>query len=121
LAIEDEIMMAQESVTPPVQPPAAPPVQPPAAPPKVLNEQLGAETAEGMRQPDQNIQIVLMSRLESMTPEELKELDRAIDGRTAQVLIKLLPELEILINEVMSRGMGGDQPLPEMGALSGMV
>tara|TARA_R100000656_G_scaffold117522_3_gene90938 strand:- start:4471 stop:4833 length:363 start_codon:yes stop_codon:yes gene_type:complete len=120
LAIEDEIMMAQESVTPPVQPPPVqpPPVQPP---PKVLNEKLGVEAAEGMKQPDQNIQIVLMSRLESMTPEELKELDRAIDGKTAQVLIKLLPELEILINEVMSRGMGGNQPPSEMGALSGMV
>jgi len=122
LAIEDEIMM-QESVTSGTGGPPSPtsPVPPPPQPaPPTLNEAMGAETSEGMKQPDQRIQVVLMSRLQSMDPEELKELDRAIDSKTARVLVKLLPELEILISEVMNRGMGGDQS-SEMGALSGMM
>tara|TARA_Y100000356_G_C11033948_1_gene169941 strand:+ start:126 stop:491 length:366 start_codon:yes stop_codon:yes gene_type:complete len=121
LAIEDEMMM-KETMTEEVgrpTPPPAPPVQPTPAPP-TINEAMGVETAEAMKQPDQRIQIVLMSRLQSMDPAELKELDRAIDSKTARVLIKLLPELEILINEIMNRGMGGNQP-SEMGALSGMM
>ena len=118
MAIEDEIMM-KESVTEEVGRPTPPP-PPPAQPAPTLNEAMGTETVEAMKQPDQRIQMVLMSRLQSMDPAELKELDRAIDSKTARILIKLLPELEILISEVMNRGMGGDQS-SEVGALSGMM
>ena len=78
---------------------------------------MGPEAAQMMMNKDEDIRIVLLSRLESMTPEELKTLDRAIDGASAKVLLKLLPELDDLIEMSMSRQMAGRQ---QGGALARM-
>ena len=82
-----------------------------------LNTEMGPEAAQMMMNKDEDIRIVLLSRLESMTPEELKTLDRAIDGASAKVLLKLLPELDDLIEMSMSRQMAGRQ---QGGALARM-
>tara|TARA_R100001015_G_C4629962_1_gene191221 strand:+ start:842 stop:1123 length:282 start_codon:yes stop_codon:yes gene_type:complete len=80
-----------------------------------LNTEMGPEASQMMMQADPEIQVVLLSRLESLTPQELQALDRAIDGETAKILMKLLPELEELINAI-----GGQQQAPQQGALAGM-
>jgi hypothetical protein len=82
-----------------------------------LNTEMGPEAAQMMMQPDEEVRIILLSRLESMTPEELQALDRAIDGNIARVLLKLLPELQDLIEISMSRTTAGGQ---QNGALAGM-
>ena len=82
-----------------------------------LNTEMGPEAAQLMMQPDKEVRIILMSRLESLTPEELQILDRAIDGNTARVLLKLLPELQDLVETSMSRKAAGGQ---QNGALAGM-
>ena len=82
-----------------------------------LNTEMGPEAAQMMMQPDEEVRIILLSRLESMTPEELQALDRAIDGNTARVLLKLLPELQDLIETSISRAAAGGQ---QNGALAGM-
>jgi len=86
---------------------------------KTLNEAMPNDYRQAMKQPDQNIQIVLLSRLEDMSPEEIKELDRAIDSKTAKVLMKLLPELAELINRSMAKS--GGAPKEDMGALPGVM
>ena len=82
---------------------------------RTFNQELGPEISQMMMQADPDIQVVLLSRLESLTPQELQALDRAIDAETAKVLLKLLPELEELINAI-----GGQQQAPQQGALAGM-
>lgn len=84
-------------------------------PGRTLNDEMGPEASQMMMQPDDDIRIVLLSRLESMTPEELQALDRAIDGQTARILLKLLPELGELIN----RFVGQEDPRAQQsGALA---
>ena len=69
-----------------------------------------------------------MSRLAEMTKEELSMLDSAITPQVAKVLMKLLPELEMLINAVQKEGGGEkmeeekmEEDMPkEMGALGAM-
>lgn len=62
------------------------------------------EAKENLKKPSESIQIVLMSRLAEMTPEELQKLDSAITPDVMSVLIKLLPELSELIEKI------GDMP-----------
>lgn len=83
---------------------------------QTLNQGMGQEAAQMMLQADPEIQVVLLSRLESLTPQELQALDRAIDSETAKILMKLLPELEQLINQIG----GAQQRAPQQGALAGM-
>lgn len=83
---------------------------------QTLNQGMGPEAAQMMMQADPEIQVVLLSRLESLTPQELQALDRAIDSETAKILMKLLPELEQLINQIG----GAQQRAPQQGALAGM-
>ena len=83
---------------------------------QTLNQGMGQEAAQMMLQADPEIQVVLLSRLESLTPQELEALDRAIDSETAKILMKLLPELEELINQIGS----AQQRAPQQGALAGM-
>jgi|TARA_R110000824_G_scaffold203911_1_gene388613 hypothetical protein len=83
---------------------------------QTLNQGMGQEAAQMMLQADPEIQVVLLSRLESLTPQELEALDRAIDSETAKILMKLLPELEELINQIG----GAQQRAPQQGALAGM-
>ena len=53
-----------------------------------------AETSEKMK-------VVLMSRLAEMSPDELQALDKIITPEVLDVIMKLLPELGALIQEVM--------------------
>ena len=72
------------------------------------------EAKENLKNPSESIQIVLMSRLAEMTKEELAMLDSAITPQVAKVLMKLLPELEMLINAVQKEGGGEDMPEEKM-------
>lgn len=71
-----------------------------------------------LMQPSDEISAVLMARLTNMAPEELRALDSAITPDVARVLMKLLPELRQLIEQVS--GGGQQMPQEEMGALGGM-
>jgi hypothetical protein len=75
--------------------------------------------------PSEGIRNALMMRLTNMTPDELRMLDRAITPEVASVLMKLLPEMQQLIEMVEQSGVGDameeDQMMPaEMGALGNM-
>jgi len=50
--------------------------------------------------PSEEMQTVLMTRLAEMTEEELNALDEAITPKVMNVLMKFLPELEILISRI---------------------
>ena len=78
--------------------------------------QLPPEAQQRLMQPSQEIGAVLLARISLMSPEELKTLDEAITPKTARVLMKLLPELEQIIQQVG----GQPQPQQDMGALGGM-
>ena len=67
------------------------------------------EAKENLKRPSESIQIVLMSRLAEMTPEELQKLDSAITPDVMNVLIKLLPELAELIEQI--GGMSEDEEM----------
>ena len=45
-----------------------------------INREIGPDAAQMMMQKDDDVRVLLLSRLESMTSEELKALDKAIDG-----------------------------------------
>ena len=69
-------------------------------------------------QPSQEIGAVLMARISNMSPDELRMLDSAISPEVIRVLIKLLPELAQIIEQV---GAGGAREMqPQRGALGGM-
>ena len=85
------------------------------------------EAKENLKKPSESIQIVLMSRLAEMTPEELQKLDSAITPDVMNVLIKLLPELAELIEKICDMPEDNEEPqqmqqeqMPEeqMGALA---
>jgi hypothetical protein len=86
------------------------------------------EAKENLKNSSESIQIVLMSRLAEMTKEELAMLDSAITPQVAKVLMKLLPELQMLIDAVQKEGDSEEMPeekmeedMPkEMGALGAM-
>ena len=73
---------------------------------------------EALMRPSQEIQAVLVARLSNMAPEELQMLDSVITPDIASVLLRLLPELQEIIDMAMSQ----EQPMPqdEMGALGNM-
>jgi hypothetical protein len=81
-----------------------------------LNEGMGPESAQAMLQPDPEVRVIVMSRLETLTPAELKKLDSMIDGESARILLKILPELEDVIG--MIAGQAQAQQPPPMGALA---
>lgn len=102
--------MAQDDVMPPIDP-----AMDTAMP--MANGGMPPEAVQRLMQPSQEIGAVLMARISNMAPEELRMLDRAITPDVIQVLIKLLPELAQIIEQV-----GGQNPPspPPMGALGGM-
>ena len=97
---------------------------------------LPPEARKNLLQPDEEIAAMLVARLSAMSEQELAMLDTVITPEVAQVLMKLLPELQELIAAV--EGGGGEQmeaPMlqqaprpqqaprqapPQMGALGGM-
>ena len=84
--------------------------------PSNVMQQMPPEARVRLMQPSEEIQAVLLARLSNMAPEELKMLDSAITPDVAQVLMKLLPEL----NEIIAKIGGNRQQPPQMGALSGV-
>lgn len=81
-----------------------------------INQSMDSDAVQLMMQPDDDMRVVLLSRLEQLTPEELKTLDTMIDGNSARVLLKLLPELEQVIDMIASQVGGQQGP----GALASM-
>jgi len=94
-----------------------------------LDMGLPPEANEVIMRPSEGIKNALFMRLSNMTPEELQMLDRAITPEVASVLVKLLPEMQQLIEMVEQSGAGdameedqmglGDMP-KDMGALGNM-
>jgi hypothetical protein len=83
-----------------------------------INQSMGPEASQMMMQPDDEMRVVLLSRLEQLTPPELQALDSVIDGAAARVLLKLLPELEEVIGMIAAQvGESGDEG---RGALASM-
>jgi len=75
---------------------------------------------------DPDIQTVLVSRLSQMSPEELRVMDKALTAEVTTVLMKLLPELKELIDQMGQKQetkpkeeMVDDMP-KDMGALGNM-
>ena len=84
----------------------------------MMPEQMPEQAKARLMQPSDEISAVLMARLTNMAPEELRPLDSAITPDVARVLMKLLPELRQLIEQVS--GGGQQMPQEEMGALGRM-
>ena len=59
------------------------------------------QAKERLAQPSEQMKVVLMARLAEMSPEELQALDKAITPDVMNVIMKLLPELGALIQQVM--------------------
>ena len=75
---------------------------------------------------DPDIQTVLVSRLSQMSPDELRVMDQALTPEVTTVLMKLLPELKELIDQLEQKQerepkkeMVDDMP-KDMGALGNM-
>jgi len=100
---------------------------------------LPPEAQKNLLQPDEEIGAMLVARLSAMSEQELQMLDTVITPEVAQVLMKLLPELQELIAAVEGGGMPQEAPrqaprqapqaaprqapqaAPQMGALGGMA
>ena len=85
---------------------------------EMMPKDMPEEAKSRLMQPSDEISAVLMSRLSNMSPEELRSLDSAITPEVARVLMKLLPELRRLIEQVS--GQSQKMPREQMGALTGM-
>jgi len=94
---------------------------------------LPPEARKNLLQPDEEIAAMLVARLSAMSEQELAMLDTVITPEVAQVLMKLLPELQELISAVEGgaaqqapaprqapRAAPRAAPEPQMGALGGM-
>ena len=94
---------------------------------------LPPEAKKNLLQPDEEIAAMLVARLSAMSEQELAMLDTVITPEVAQVLMKLLPELQELIAAVEGgaaqpapaprqapRAAPQAAPGPQMGALGGM-
>jgi hypothetical protein len=56
-----------------------------------------------------------------MSPQELQMLDKVISPEVARILIKLLPELGAMIQEIEKMNMGSEEmQRSQMGALGNM-
>jgi len=130
MAIEDEMMMEEAMMgeRPPIpnmEGANMPSMEGANMPRQDLLEGMPPEARGALMEPDEEIEIVLMSRIANMSPEELALLDRAITPEVAQVLIKVLPELGEIIDKVQGQMQEPmmQEPMmqePPMGALGGM-
>jgi len=130
MAIEDEMMMEEAMMgeRPPIpnmEGANMPSMEGANMPREDLLEGMPPEARGALMEPDEEIEIVLMSRIANMSPEELALLDRAITPEVAQVLIKVLPELGEIIDKVQGQMQEPmmQEPMmqePPMGALGGM-
>jgi hypothetical protein len=120
MAIEDEMMMEEAMMG---ERPPIPNMEGANMPSMEGANMPRQDLLEGM--PPEEIEIVLMSRIANMSPEDLALLDRAITPDVAQVLMKVLPELGEIIDKVqgeMQEPMMQEPMMqePPMGALGGM-
>tara|TARA_R100001510_G_C7652178_1_gene209991 strand:+ start:92 stop:544 length:453 start_codon:yes stop_codon:yes gene_type:complete len=85
---------------------------------KMALEEMGInmppEAKQALSRPSEKMKVVLMSRLAEMSPEELQSLDRVITPEVLDVIMKLLPELGALIEQVMQSDPQEDMPPQEM-------
>ena len=123
MAVEDEMMMEEAMMG---ERPPMPSMEGANMPPmegsnQDLLEGMPPEARGALMEPDEEIEIVLMSRIANMSQEELSLLDSAITPEVARVLMKVLPELGEIIDRVQGEM---EQPMPmeepPMGALGGM-
>ena len=130
MAIEDEMMMEEAMMgeRPPIpnmEGANMPSMEGANMPRQDLLEGMPPEARGALMEPDEEIEIVLMSRIANMSPEDLALLDRAITPEVAEVLMKVLPELGEIIDKVqgeMQEPMMQEPMMqePPMGALGGM-
>ena len=92
------------------------PVAPSAAPIHHLRSR-NPEAREAVMQPDEEIQIDLLARIGNLQSKELRALDELITPETARIIMKILPELGMLMDQME---MPEQQPEEEMGALGNM-
>ena len=84
-------------------------------PPMESQMQMGMQEAgDKIMQPSKTVATILMTRLMGMSPDELQMLDKAISPDVAGVLIKLLPELQQIIEAVESGGVADAMPEDQM-------
>ncbi len=84
-------------------------------PPMESQMQMGMqESGDKIMQSSKTVATILMTRLTNMSPDELQMLDRAITPDVAGVLIKLLPELQQIIETVESSGVADAMPEDQM-------
>ena len=84
-------------------------------PPMKSQMQMGMQEAgDKIMQSSKTVATILMTRLTNMSPEELQMLDKAITPDVAGVLIKLLPELQQIIETVESSGVADAMPEDQM-------
>lgn len=81
-----------------------------------LNEAMGPDSAQALMQPDDEIRVIVMSRMETLSPQELQKLDQMIDGESARIFLKILPELEDVIGMIANQVQAPQQA----GALATM-
>jgi hypothetical protein len=85
---------------------------------KMALEEMGInmppEAKQALSRPSEKMKVVLMSRLAEMSPEELQSLDKVITPEVLDVIMKLLPELGALIEQVMRSEPQEDMPPQEM-------
>ena len=117
MAIEDEMMMEEAMMG---ERPPIPNMEGANMPRQDLLEGMPPEARGALMEPDEEIEIVLMSRIANMSPEDLALLDRAITPEVARVLMKVLPELGEIIDKVQGEMQEPMMEEPTMGALGGM-
>jgi hypothetical protein len=130
MAIEDEMMMEEAMMgeRPPIpnmEGANMPSMEGANMPRQDVLEGMPPEARGALMEPDEEIEIVLMSRIANMSPEDLALLDRAITPEVAGVLMKVLPELGEIIDKVQGQMQEPmmQEPMmqePPMGALGGM-
>ena len=116
----EEAMMGERPPLPNMEGANMPSMEGANMPREDLLEGMPPEARGALMEPDEEIEIVLMSRIANMSPEDLALLDRAITPDVAQVLMKVLPELGEIIDKVQGEMQEPMMQEPPMGALGGM-
>ena len=79
------------------------------------------EANDVVMRPSEGIRNALMMRLTNMTPQELQMLDKAITPEVASVLVKLLPEMQQLIEMVEQGGVEDAMPEDQWTGYTGFI
>ena len=71
---------------------------------------LPREANEMVMKPSESIRNALLMRLTNMSPEELRMLDSVLTPEIARILVKLLPEMQDLMDMVAEGGIPEEMP-----------